>query len=122
MRVSIFLCPRSSSYLFCSFNAPPSPAIYPLSLHDALPICGSCPEIMTTPSPTRSRARPIRPRVSSPPTRSEEHTSELQSRGHLVCRLLLEKKKQLRHVSTLRKKSICHRQARGVTSYARQEQ
>src|SRR5690625_3550050 len=29
--------------------------------------------------------------------RSEEHTSELQSRGHLVCRLLLEKKKQTRH-------------------------
>src|SRR5207244_6969539 len=32
--------------------------------------------------------------VSSPPTRSEEHTSELQSPDHLVCRLLLEKKKQ----------------------------
>src|SRR5207253_7782292 len=32
----------------------------------------------------------------SPWLRSEEHTSELQSRGHLVCRLLLEKKKQLR--------------------------
>src|SRR5690625_7078137 len=31
----------------------------------------------------------------SEPQRSEEHTSELQSRGHLVCRLLLEKKKQL---------------------------
>src|SRR5690625_6475004 len=30
--------------------------------------------------------------------RSEEHTSELQSRGHLVCRLLLEKKKQSRHI------------------------
>src|SRR5215510_15701126 len=29
--------------------------------------------------------------------RSEEHTSELQSRGHLVCRLLLEKKKKLAH-------------------------
>src|SRR5437870_9135347 len=29
--------------------------------------------------------------------RSEEHTSELQSRGHLVCRLLLEKKKQIPH-------------------------
>src|SRR5690625_5559423 len=29
------------------------------------------------------------------PERSEEHTSELQSRGHLVCRLLLEKKKKL---------------------------
>src|SRR5207253_5352275 len=32
--------------------------------------------------------------LSRPSTRSEEHTSELQSRGHLVCRLLLEKKKQ----------------------------
>src|SRR5437870_11514948 len=40
------------------------------------------------------------PRSKSPdvPSRSEEHTSELQSRGHLVCRLLLEKKKQ--HKST----------------------
>src|SRR5439155_16500924 len=33
-------------------------------------------------------------------TRSEEHTSELQSRGHLVCRLLLEKKKHLKNIST----------------------
>src|SRR5690625_6115626 len=33
----------------------------------------------------------------NPPPRSEEHTSELQSRGHLVCRLLLEKKKQCGH-------------------------
>src|SRR5690625_6484905 len=35
-------------------------------------------------------------RVVSEKTRSEEHTSELQSRGHLVCRLLLEKKKKYR--------------------------
>src|SRR5690625_5477530 len=34
--------------------------------------------------------------VRTPGTRSEEHTSELQSRGHLVCRLLLEKKKKSR--------------------------
>src|SRR2546430_5539978 len=33
----------------------------------------------------------------SPPCRSEEHTSELQSQSNLVCRLLLEKKKKLRH-------------------------
>src|SRR5437870_8342315 len=33
-------------------------------------------------------------------TRSEEHTSELQSRGHLVCRLLLEKKKKNKHIKT----------------------
>src|SRR5207253_6289501 len=35
---------------------------------------------------------PSRKRLSAPTDRSEEHTSELQSRGHLVCRLLLEKK------------------------------
>src|SRR6266702_6795449 len=51
----------------------------------------------------RSRgARPCdrRPRVAAPsqaPDRSEEHTSELQSRGHLVCRLLLEKKKKINY-------------------------
>src|SRR2546422_4522669 len=43
----------------------------------------------------RSRQRePSCPRSSVPVYRSEEHTSELQSRLHLVCRLLLEKKKK----------------------------
>src|SRR5437660_2283944 len=37
---------------------------------------------------------PSAPTAGAPPPRSEEHTSELQSRGHLVCRLLLEKKKK----------------------------
>src|SRR2546429_2674288 len=49
----------------------------------------------------RARFTPIRPTaflsprrvIAAPPSRSEEHTSELQSRLHLVCRLLLEKKK-----------------------------
>src|SRR5207253_4231173 len=100
----------------------PTPSIYPLSLHDALPIC-----------PQRSQPRPAGQRAGTEtpylraapwsastwathavtftpvgrsmnsfgpwafepgpmtPVRSEEHTSELQSRGHLVCRLLLEK-------------------------------
>src|SRR5439155_1490090 len=46
----------------------------------------------------------LRPSVTDPPppTRSEEHTSELQSRGHLVCRLLLEKKKTKIYTSNLR--------------------
>src|SRR5690625_5963412 len=39
---------------------------------------------------------PLRPLTKTSGDRSEEHTSELQSRGHLVCRLLLETKKQLR--------------------------
>src|SRR5689334_23812596 len=57
--------------------------IYTLSLHDALPIWSR----WWAPLPTRMSSRS----VSANPTRSEEHTSELQSQFHLVCRLLLEK-------------------------------
>src|SRR6266511_6216524 len=72
-------------YLFFFFNDTATTEIYTLSLHDALPICW----------PWRSCRRP--PAAStSPPSRSEEHTSELQSRENLVCRLLLEKKKHTR--------------------------
>src|SRR5690554_7733226 len=77
------------------FNDPATTEIYTLSLHDALPISKA-----KTTNCTRSR-RPSLPRmrlmcvltVASLRNRSEEHTSELQSRPHLVCRLLLEKKK-----------------------------
>src|SRR5439155_26814095 len=51
----------------------------------------SCAHGRKVPRPRSSCTRPICRRASSP-SRSEEHTSELQSRGHLVCRLLLEKK------------------------------
>src|SRR6266702_7948187 len=58
------------------------------------------------------RRRPVahQVRVPQPPVRrpavrrSEEHTSELQSRGHLVCRLLLEKKKKHKYHNDLNKK------------------
>src|SRR6266513_5898586 len=66
------------------FNDTATTEIYTLSLHDALPI-----------SPRNSGTRPWLNnwrRAVSP--RSEEHTSELQSRFDLVCRLLLEKKKK----------------------------
>src|SRR5574338_1596336 len=81
---SIFLPLRSCSFFF--FNDTATTEIYTLSLHDALPI-----------SATRSDERRSRSteRYSCTMTRrSEEHTSELQSPWHLVCRLLLEKKKQ----------------------------
>src|SRR5262245_62624150 len=70
--------------------------IYPLSLHDALPIW---PAIMSREPPWSSSAPRSRWPSSSGPrifftARSEEHTSELQSLRHLVCRLLLEKKKK----------------------------
>src|SRR6266487_4059676 len=69
-------------YFFFFFNDTATTEIYTLSLHDALPISrwGS----------RRCRRRSCRRRHSR---RSEEHTSELQSPVHLVCRLLLEKKK-----------------------------
>src|SRR5258705_3556091 len=73
-------------FFFFFFNDTATTEIYTLSLHDALPI-----------SPWRRRADPFRAASSTrsrlqPRTRSEEHTSELQSLRHLVCRLLLEKK------------------------------
>src|SRR5437660_12921610 len=74
-------------FLFFFFNDTATTEIYTLSLHDALPIC--CGQGRPGGSPPRWRAP-----SSSASARSEEHTSELQSRGHLVCRLLLEKKKK----------------------------
>src|SRR5687768_18198575 len=90
------------------------PVIYPLSLHDALPIscrpdnpgivagahrrgvCGAVASRACVP-PSTDSAR-VRSRCSR---RSEEHTSELQSRLHLVCRLLLEIKDTFIQISLL---------------------
>src|SRR3989441_8146637 len=80
---------RSPSFFFFFFNDTATTEIYTLSLHDALPI--SC-----TPPPQSALLRHINARrigPSSSNSRSEEHTSELQSLAYLVCRLLLEKKK-----------------------------
>src|SRR5439155_5497366 len=79
----------------------PSPTeIYTLSLHDALPISSDHARggMVGRQLPSRGRTAARDPRRPAdrvlPRDRSEEHTSELQSRGQLVCRLLLEKKKQ----------------------------
>src|SRR2546428_958964 len=85
-------------FFFFFFNDTATTEIYTLSLHDALPIllyarCTSRSRPITA-CPSRVTAAPSG--SSSPLTRSEEHTSELQSRSDLVCRLLLEKKKQKR--------------------------
>src|SRR5438045_9478100 len=68
------------------FNATATTEIYTLSLHDALPICAGSHWVTV--------GRVILNLNSVGHFRSEEHTSELQSLRHLVCRLLLEKKKQ----------------------------
>src|SRR5437773_10222318 len=80
---------------FFFFNAAAATEIYTLSLHDALPI-SRCHGVTDGPFGGgtfsaflfRCRASPLFQRG-----RSEEHTSELQSHHDLVCRLLLEKKK-----------------------------
>src|SRR5258707_3481120 len=94
-------------FFFFFFNDTATTEIYTLSLHDALPICighrqarmidsrggkdfdriGLCREVAVLEGPAMIADR--RAAVG----RSEEHTSELQSRQYLVCRLLLEKKK-----------------------------
>src|SRR5258707_15851811 len=77
--------------LFFFFNDTATTEIYTLSLHDALPISIPAPD-------ARAGGARADPRKAAPQRRrrgrSEEHTSELQSRQYLVCRLLLEKKKE----------------------------
>src|SRR5690349_24607542 len=77
-------------FFFFFFNDPATTEIYTLSLHDALPI------YLTHISPNTSSANQLDHLVLAAlrSDRSEEHTSELQSRRDLVCRLLLEKKKK----------------------------
>src|SRR5690349_24072205 len=75
------------------FNGTATTEIYTLSLHDALPICHpSRPEAGEHLHHPRARARDRQGARLRHRERSEEHTSELQSRRDLVCRLLLEKK------------------------------
>src|SRR5207249_10040715 len=77
---------------FFFFNDTATTEIYTLSLHDALPISPTSTTLGSWRRIDRSAAAKVSPAFSC--TRSEEHTSELQSRFDLVCRLLLEKKKK----------------------------
>src|SRR5690606_42111985 len=82
--------------LFSFFPNPAATEIYTLSLHDALPISASPGSAPARPGERRYHSSPgsqSAPEACREFPRSEEHTSELQSRENLVCRLLLEKKK-----------------------------
>src|SRR3712207_9476151 len=83
------------------FNDTATTEIYTLSLHDALPISLTAAPASSVESNAASRVWTTSGRLTirsvtfvAIPSRSEEHTSELQSRQYLVCRLLLEKKKK----------------------------
>src|SRR5256885_12226505 len=97
-------CYRLTHFLFFFFNDTATTEIYTLSLHDALPISRGHhrPHQRLPRRPPHHHRRPHRvppPRQKkfhqSARSRSEEHTSELQSPCNLVCRLLLEKKKPI---------------------------
>src|SRR5947199_8389802 len=89
------------------FPHTPPTEIYTLSLHDALPIYEAVPRLPRQADADRRQRRPRHDQLDqrhyaddgraqrrrARVDRSEEHTSELQSLRHLVCRLLLEKKK-----------------------------
>src|SRR5438132_14111334 len=81
------------------FNDPATSEIYTLSLHDALPILVRPPDIDEMVETAAELFRDVSDVCReigwlASDTRSEEHTSELQSHSDLVCRLLLEKKKK----------------------------
>src|SRR3712207_8127188 len=86
------------------FNDTATTEIYTLSLHDALPICLDLRRLVVVPvvgadhevvlAGVLQEVRDIVVGLARDVERSEEHTSELQSRQYLVCRLLLEKKQQ----------------------------
>src|SRR2546427_3783519 len=90
-----------SCLFFFFFNDTATTEIYTLSLHDALPICLRWPERRNDHEVELAlvigkRGNKIpREKALEYVCRSEEHTSELQSQSNLVCRLLLEKKKNI---------------------------
>src|SRR5205823_14798839 len=107
------LSSRAAHSFFFFLTHPAPPELYPLSLHDALPICGEPArrrehEAQEPGEPPACGAGRLQPSAQAHlghgrrllehhgegGERSEEHTSELQSLAYLVCRLLLEKKKQ----------------------------
>src|SRR2546422_10212024 len=98
---------RPSFFVVFFFNDTATTEIYTLSLHDALPICFCVWWQFSRPALAGhdfcatlglvtlvEKQTQLADTLAVIPDRSEEHTSELQSRLHLVCRLLLEKKKK----------------------------
>src|SRR5689334_5279565 len=114
------LCSLSFCFLFFFFfNDTATTEIYTLSLHDALPIFDYVPESLRSRAFIDAANKVIEahfgwnnfynepaPMKALASLRSEEHTSELQSQFHLVCRLLLEKKKQKKKINKQQYKNL----------------
>src|SRR5438552_2231729 len=85
------------THFFFFFNDTTTPEIYTLSLHDALPISTRHERLGLGGQVEPVEVEPAHAADLQDVARSEEHTSELQSPDHLVCRLLLEKKKERKY-------------------------
>src|SRR2546430_12747613 len=99
-----------SIFFFFFFNDTATTEIYTLSLHDALPIFAARGNYLLSvhnESRARAKQRHSDARVCGR-DRSEEHTSELQSQSNLVCRLLLEKKKNKKHTDDTDYYAVSH--------------
>src|SRR5438552_14910411 len=104
-------------FIFFFFTDPATSGIYTLSLHDALPICQAIEPLADRRGYGAADAavylvedhRPRRALLGQRHLqgRSEEHTSELQSPDHLVCRLLLEKKNKTNKKNNQRRSKTC---------------
>src|SRR2546430_9901300 len=113
------VCSAAGLSCFFFFNDTATTEIYTLSLHDALPIYAGRRVLLGRRDPPGTTARPAgrpgsvardRPdRHGARParSRSEEHTSELQSQSNLVCRLLLEKKKHTHYRRSFARMLVC---------------
>src|SRR5262245_63412247 len=100
---TVFCCDSCFSHSLCTcslFNHTPPTEIYTLSLHDALPI------YRRSAGHRHGRVHGDCGHRQTVQARSEEHTSELQSLRHLVCRLLLEKKNQKQQTHSAERESL----------------
>src|SRR5437868_9594205 len=96
---------NSPFFLLFFFNDTPTTEIYTLSLHDALPI--STVALVVVLANWLATSRQVARLERAVEARSEEHTSELQSRFDLVCRLLLEKKKKKNQYNSIYTVPLC---------------
>src|SRR5438552_9873263 len=107
-RASSLLSFHSIMFHIFFFNDPPTTEIYTLSLHDALPI--SVGQLHHHAAAIVGVGQPLHePGLLQ---RSEEHTSELQSPDHLVCRLLLEKKKKYHKIIFIESRPFSRKRSR----------
>src|SRR2546422_1857939 len=103
MSTCYFLLSSTFIFFFFFFNDTATTEIYTLSLHDALPILADQRDALSYLLRLGGEQRDEEADGEDgwECSRSEEHTSELQSRLHLVCRLLLEKKKKQKRQMTI---------------------